>query len=239
MTVVAAGGVTGRLVAHGLWCELREVEGDPDARWVQKALARAADSDALDLRVGSDPDGRWRALGFAPLDPSGPELLLPVPQLLDGVERTRALGARLAAVLQPGDLVVLSGPLGAGKTALTQGIGAGLGVRGAVTSPTFVLARTHRGPVPLVHVDAYRLRDPDEDGSWPAAAALADLDLEAALEDAVVVVEWGEGLVEELADARLHVALDRPAGNDGAIANDRRIARLRAHGSRWALGGVR
>jgi tRNA threonylcarbamoyladenosine biosynthesis protein TsaE len=235
MTVVAAGGVTGRLVAHGLWGELREVEGDPDARWVQEALARAADSGALDLRVGSDPDGCWRALGFAPLDPAGPELLLPVPQLLDGAERTRALGARLAAVLQPGDLVVLSGPLGAGKTALTQGIGAGLGVRGAVTSPTFVLARTHRGPVPLVHVDAYRLRDPDEDASWPGAAALADLDLEAALEDAVVVVEWGEGLVEELAEARLHVDLGRPAGNDGSVANDRRIARVRAHGSRWAL----
>ena len=114
----------------------------------------------------------------------------------------RALGRRLAGLLRAGDLVVLAGSLGAGKTTLTQGIGLGLGVRGPVTSPTFVIARVHPGPVPLVHVDAYRL------GSL---AEVADLDLEASLSDSVTVVEWGTGLVEGLADDRLEVTLTRPS----------------------------
>ena len=91
---------------------------------------------------------------------------------------THTLGVRLASILAPGDLLVLSGPLGAGKTALTQGIGAGLAVEGAVTSPTFIIARVHRGRIPLVHVDAYRLSSADE---------LDDLDLDASLEDSVRV----------------------------------------------------
>jgi tRNA threonylcarbamoyladenosine biosynthesis protein TsaE len=114
---------------------------------------------------------------------------------------TQAFGRELAALLRPGDLVVLAGPLGAGKTALTQGIGAGLGVPGPVTSPTFVLARVHRGGrVPLVHVDAYRLT---------GMADVDDLDLDATTEEAVTVVEWGHGLVEQLADEHLVVELDR------------------------------
>ncbi|WP_426562999.1 tRNA (adenosine(37)-N6)-threonylcarbamoyltransferase complex ATPase subunit type 1 TsaE [Angustibacter sp. McL0619] len=116
------------------------------------------------------------------------------------------LGRRLAGTLRPGDLVVLTGDLGAGKTTLTQGIGAGLGVRGPVTSPTFVIARVHpseRGGPALVHVDAYRL------GS---IAEVDDLDLDASLEDSVTVVEWGEGLVDDLASDRLHVAILRPHG---------------------------
>ena len=114
---------------------------------------------------------------------------------------THALGRSLARVLQPGDLVVLVGPLGAGKTALTQGIGVGLGVRDPVTSPTFVIARVHRdGRVPLVHVDAYRLG---------GVADVDDLDLDPSTDESVTVVEWGQGLVERLADEHLEVRLDR------------------------------
>jgi tRNA threonylcarbamoyladenosine biosynthesis protein TsaE len=131
---------------------------------------------------------------------------------------TQALGRALADLLRPGDLVVLAGPLGAGKTALTQGIGAGLGVPGPVTSPTFVLARVHRGGrLPLVHVDAYRL------GSM---ADVDDLDLDATAEEAVTVVEWGHGLVEQLADEHLVVELDRRD-------DDVRTARLVPAGPGW------
>jgi tRNA threonylcarbamoyladenosine biosynthesis protein TsaE len=115
-------------------------------------------------------------------------------------EETATFGRELAAVLGPGDLVILSGPLGAGKTALAQGIGDGLGVRGVV-SPTFVIARVHRdGRIPLVHVDAYRLH---------SVAEVDDLDLDVAVEDAVTVVEWGAGLVEQLAGQWLEVRLAR------------------------------
>jgi tRNA threonylcarbamoyladenosine biosynthesis protein TsaE len=130
----------------------------------------------------------------------------------------RTLGRRLAAVLGAGDLVVLAGSLGSGKTTLTQGIGAGLGVRGPVTSPTFVIARVHPGAVPLVHVDAYRL------GSL---AEVADLDLEASLDESVTVVEWGSGLVEGLSDDRLEVTLTR-LGDD-----ETRSVEIRPVGPRW------
>lgn len=138
------------------------------------------------------------------------------------VEDTRAFGRRLAAVLRPGDLVVLTGPLGAGKTALVQGIGAGLEVEGAITSPTFVIARVHRGRVPLVHADAYRLGDrPDP------RAEIDDLDLDASAEEAVTVVEWGAGLVERLNDEYLEVRIDR-------LEDDTRVIELLAHGGDWA-----
>lgn len=135
---------------------------------------------------------------------------------LNTVEDTEAFGRRLAADLRAGDLVVLDGPLGAGKTALTRGIAAGLGVQGRVTSPTFVIAREHRPgtgdgrpPVGLVHVDAYRL------GSGPRALDELDaLDLDTDLADAVVVVEWGEGLVETLTDRHLRVRLRRDPESD-------------------------
>ena len=140
---------------------------------------------------------------------------------LSTADDTRALGERLAAVLRPGDLVVLVGRLGAGKTVLVQGIGAGLGVRRPVVSPTFVIARVHRGGrLPLVHVDAYRL------GSL---AEVDDLDLDADLGDSVVVVEWGSGLVEQLSEARLEVHLERAADSD------ERTATLVPHGGDWAL----
>ncbi len=123
----------------------------------------------------------------------------------------RGLGERLAGLLRPGDLVVLTGPLGAGKTTLVQGIGQGLGVRGPVTSPTFVIARVHpsqHGGPALVHADAYRL------GS---RAEVDDLDLDADLDRSVTVVEWGEGLVEELAQSYLEIeiALAPPGGAAG------------------------
>jgi tRNA threonylcarbamoyladenosine biosynthesis protein TsaE len=138
------------------------------------------------------------------------------------VADTRAFGRRLAALLRPGDLVLLAGPLGAGKTALAQGIGAGLGVRGDVTSPTFVIARVHAGPVPMVHADAYRLGDrPDP------RLEIDDLDLDADAEESVTVVEWGEGLVEQLNDDHLLVRIHR--GDD-----DTRVIDLVPHGGDWA-----
>lgn len=145
------------------------------------------------------------------------------------------LGARLASLLAPGDLVVLTGDLGAGKTTLTQGIGRGLKVRGDITSPTFVIARVHPSTVggpALVHVDAYRL------GS---VVEVDDLDLDAALEESVTVVEWGEGKVDDLAEDRLLVSVVRPrgdeadvdAGADGDGAEPRTVTVVGV-GPRWA-----
>jgi tRNA threonylcarbamoyladenosine biosynthesis protein TsaE len=209
----------------------------PSWSWVVGDLAElravlADPEDALDVRLPGELDDALTGLGAAQVVPG--QLTVPVQQRLADLAATRELGARLAAELQAGDLVLLSGPLGAGKTSLTQGIGAALGVRGAVTSPTFVLARTHRGPLPLVHVDAYRLREAG------ARLELDDLDLDAALEDAVTVVEWGEGLAERLTDSWLHVLLERPAGEPAGGAPESlpagRSARVVAHGPRWAAG---
>jgi tRNA threonylcarbamoyl adenosine modification protein YjeE len=136
-------------------------------------------------------------------------------------EAMHALGLRLGGLLRAGDLVVLTGPLGAGKTTLTRGIGEGLGVRGPVSSPTFVLARTHPslvGGPPLVHVDAYRL------GS---AAELDDLDLD--FEASVVIVEWGAGMVDGIADSVLEVRIARED-------DDTRAVELDGTGPRWAAG---
>jgi tRNA threonylcarbamoyladenosine biosynthesis protein TsaE len=135
----------------------------------------------------------------------------------------RDLGLRLAAILKPGDLVVLDGPLGAGKTTLAQGIGAGLGVRGGVTSPTFVIARVHpslAGGPALVHADAYRVDGPLE---------IDDLDLDASVEDSVTVVEWGRGLVEGLAEDRLDIEISRTVGSESEL----RHVRITAQGQRW------
>jgi tRNA threonylcarbamoyladenosine biosynthesis protein TsaE len=134
----------------------------------------------------------------------------------------RALGRRLAALLRPGDLVILAGPLGAGKTTLVQGIGAGLGVRGPVTSPTFVIARVHPplaggGPA-LVHADAYRL------GSF---GEVDDLDLDTDASSAVTVVEWGAGLAEPLAEDRLEITIEPDQDSDV------RTVRVNGHGARW------
>ncbi|WP_251153572.1 tRNA (adenosine(37)-N6)-threonylcarbamoyltransferase complex ATPase subunit type 1 TsaE [Cellulosimicrobium sp. Marseille-Q4280] len=163
-----------------------------------------------------------------PTDPvEGPALHLVLPD----AETTRAFGAALAGLLRAGDLVVLTGDLGAGKTTLTQGIGAGLGVRGQVASPTFIVAREHPsltdGPA-LVHVDAYRLGSLDE---------VDALDLDSSLDESVTVVEWGSGLVESLAGDRLEIVLERPRGgvgtDDAPEAGARRVV-LRAVGPRWS-----
>jgi tRNA threonylcarbamoyladenosine biosynthesis protein TsaE len=141
----------------------------------------------------------------------------PVP----GPDDMRAFGESLAAVMEPGDLVVLTGDLGAGKTTLTQGIGAGLGVTGDVLSPTFVIARVHRGGrIPLVHADAYRLQSVDE---------IDDLDLDASLAESVTVVEWGAGLVERLSGDRLEVQIERPTD----AVDETRIVTLHPVGERW------
>ena len=141
-------------------------------------------------------------------------------------EEMAALGARLAAQLRAGDLVALNGELGAGKTTLTRGLGEALQVRGAVTSPTFVLARTHPrgdGP-PLVHVDAYRLR---------SAVELDDLDID--FETSIVVVEWGAGLLDGITDDWLELDIVRPVGGveteDGV---EPRTVTVTGHGERWA-----
>jgi tRNA threonylcarbamoyladenosine biosynthesis protein TsaE len=139
-------------------------------------------------------------------------------------DQTRALATRLAGLLRAGDLLVLSGDLGAGKTTFTQGLGAAMRVRGDVTSPTFVISRVHPslvgGPA-LVHVDAYRLH---------GALELDDLDLDASLDEAVTVVEWGTGVAEDLADDRLEVEILRTHGDTD---DETRTLRLTAVGERW------
>ena len=145
--------------------------------------------------------------------------------VIPDADAMEALGARLAAVVRAGDLVLLNGDLGAGKTTLTRGLGAALGARGAITSPTFVLARTHptASGVPLVHVDAYRL------GS---AAEVHDLDLD--LEGSITVVEWGAGKLDGAVDAWLELDIERPHGGDPEADDAPRHVRLTAYGERWA-----
>ena len=131
-----------------------------------------------------------------------------------------ALGAKLGAQLQAGDLILLTGPLGAGKTLLTQGIGSALGITG-ITSPTFVISRVHLGTLPLIHVDAYRLLI---DGQ--ANLYLDDLDLDSAVSDSVTVVEWGGSEAARLSDERLEVNIDR-------TEEVRQVSAI-GFGSRWA-----
>ena len=157
-------------------------------------------------------------------DPAGTRLTITSP------EQMRELGRRLAKLLRAGDLVMLSGELGAGKTMLTRGLGEGLGVRGAVTSPTFVIARVHPslgdGP-PLVHVDAYRLGGGLDE--------MEDLDLDVSLPDSVIVVEWGEGKVEELTEDRLQIVIHRAVGD---TTDEVRHLTLTGLGERWADAGL-
>jgi tRNA threonylcarbamoyladenosine biosynthesis protein TsaE len=188
----------------------------------------------------------WRLVTMPDPEIAAVRVRLEVP----ASEQMRALGARLADALLPGDLVVLDGPLGAGKTTLVQGIGAGLGVRGPITSPTFVIARLHPslvGGPDLVHADAYRLGSRLE---------VDDLDLDADVDHCVTVVEWGEGLVEGLAAGHLLIAIgwapqdsgDAGLANPGSAdleAGDQpdepRVVTLTGYGDRWeaAAGQLR
>lgn len=142
---------------------------------------------------------------------------------------TRALGERLAAILRPGDLVIATGDLGAGKTTFTQGLGAGMGVTGPVISPTFVISRIHpcpSGGPALVHVDAYRLA---------SFAEVEDLDLEESMARSVTLVEWGEDVAEGLAPERLELAILRsPDPQD-----ETRLLILTAVGGRWSEDDLR
>jgi len=131
-----------------------------------------------------------------------------------------SLGQRLGAELRAGDLILLNGPLGAGKTVLVQGIGSALGFSD-ITSPTFVISRIHKGPLSLIHVDAYRLL---EGGN--AALYLDDLDLDTPRESAVTVIEWGGAESARLSDERLEIDIDR--------IDDEREVSVRAIGARWA-----
>ncbi|HEX4190590.1 MAG TPA: tRNA (adenosine(37)-N6)-threonylcarbamoyltransferase complex ATPase subunit type 1 TsaE [Marmoricola sp.] len=166
----------------------------------------------------------WHGHGYVETDRDGPRLhlqrLLPTELTLPAPEDTQRAGHALGALLRAGDLVILTGDLGAGKTTFTQGLGDGLGIRGPVTSPTFVISRVHPslvGGPGLIHVDAYRLGD---------AAELDDLDLDTDVEDAVTVVEWGSGLAEALSNDRLELALTR-------AADDVRTLTITPLGGRW------
>ncbi|WP_018297716.1 tRNA (adenosine(37)-N6)-threonylcarbamoyltransferase complex ATPase subunit type 1 TsaE [Corynebacterium lubricantis] len=148
----------------------------------------------------------------------------------DARENTQLLGEELGAALEAGDVVILDGPLGAGKTTLTQGIAKGMQVKGRVTSPTFVIAREHASTVggpSLIHMDAYRLID--ESGSGDPLGELDSLDLDTALEESVVVAEWGGGLVEQLSQDYLLVSLDRETLVQKDPDSEGRIISWRTH----------
>jgi tRNA threonylcarbamoyladenosine biosynthesis protein TsaE len=136
------------------------------------------------------------------------------------VDQMAALGEKIARQCRAGDLILLNGPLGSGKTVFVQGFGRALGISD-VTSPTFVISRIHQGSIPLIHVDVYRLIEPGN-----AAAYLDDLDLDTARESAVTVIEWGGAESARLSDERLEIDIDR--------TNDERVVSIRAIGPRWA-----
>lgn len=139
---------------------------------------------------------------------------------------TAALGRGVASLVIPGDVIVLAGPLGAGKTRFVQGFAAGLDVSGRVTSPTFVLVRRHAGRIPLVHVDAYRLDD---------AAALVTLDDDVLAADVVTCIEWGEHVAPALPEERLEVEVRV----DGDVGDAPRDVTITAHGTGWDVRSER
>jgi len=252
------GGLVANLDGEPVGCVLLEPLGDTmylrrfgtstaaRGQGVAQALVRAAEEAAsayARLTVVAREElpatvDFWRRRGFVQTDRRSPyvELSRSLPNVhhVPTPEAMRDLGARVAGDLRRGDLLVLTGDLGAGKTTFTQGLGRGLQVEGRVTSPTFVIAREHAssGPGPeLVHVDAYRLGD---------AAELDDLDLDTSLASAVTVVEWGEGKAEPLSDSRLEVRIRRDVegvpGAEGGDLDDAepRVVEIVGRGPRWA-----
>lgn len=224
---------------------LRRVAVHPEAQGAGVATAMASAAEEAAARRGW-PGVRlaarselpatvvfWRNRGYAELTHDGTTMILgkelPVTVTAPTADAMQDLGRRLAALLRPGDMLILDGGLGAGKTTFTQGLGAGLDVEGPVASPTFVIARVHpprAGGPTLVHVDAYRLGD---------AAELDDLDLDTDLDEAVTVVEWGGGLAEVLAEARLELRITRATG---AEEGELRTVELVPVGARWVGAGL-
>lgn len=230
---------------------LRRVSVDPEIqdRGIASAMVGVAEDTAeeqgkdgiwLHVRVELPENIRfWTHRFYYPVSQEGPMILfgktLWLARELHTVEDTQAFAAKLATLLQAGDVLVLTGDLGAGKTTFTQGLGDALGVRGPITSPTFVVARTHPslvGGPSLVHVDAYRLG---------AAAEIDDIDLDATVEESVTVVEWGKGMAEQLSDSWLQIHLENrvaratdPLGTavDGA-GEETRVITVRPFGPRW------
>lgn len=174
----------------------------------------------------------------SPVEGAEGQVVATVTVTTDSADATRALGARLAGLLRAGDLVMLSGGLGAGKTTLAQGIGSALNVRGRVSSPTFIIARVHpalAGGPDLIHVDAYRITSLEE---------IDALDLDSSLEESVTLVEWGEEKVEDLSASRLEIEVARPHGGTAAarsggvtdletVDDGLRSVTIRAYGPRW------
>ena len=232
---------------------LRRVAVDPDLqdRGVASAMVGVAEDtaeergkDGIWLNVREElPETVqfWTRRFYHPHGQDGPIIefgkTLWLSREIPTAEAMKSFGGRLASLLEAGDVLVLSGDLGAGKTTFTQGLGDGLGVRGPITSPTFVIARTHpslvAGPT-LVHVDAYRLGD---------AAEIDDIDLDATTDDAVTVVEWGDGMAEQLSDSWLHVRIEvrgarpgDPLGTPVEGSEDQaesRVVTVKPRGPRW------
>jgi tRNA threonylcarbamoyladenosine biosynthesis protein TsaE len=240
---VAAGVVLFDVVGDVL--NLRRVSVDPrfQGRGVASAMVGCAEEAAVRRGLSRvrliarvelpDTVEFWGRRGYSMVEQQDHNLIfakaMPLELTVPTSDQMQSIGEELAGQLRAGDVLVLSGDLGAGKTTFTQGLGVGLKVRGAITSPTFVISRVHPslvgGPA-LVHVDAYRI------GGF---AELDDLDLDASLEEAITVVEWGHGLAEALAPDRLDIVVTR--GDDDT--DETRQLRVTPVGPRWAASGVR
>lgn len=233
-----AGGLILDLVGRTLF--LRRVAVSPSAQGHGVAAAmlfhvlRTSTADVDELAVLAREElpstvAFWQHEGFVEVARHSPLIELrrsarASSAVAEDAEEMRLIGERIGRQLRAGDLVILTGELGAGKTTLTQGIAEGLGVRGPITSPTFVLARVHPSLVdgpPLVHVDAYRLSSLDE---------LDDLDLDTEFEPAVTIVEWGHGLAERLSESHLDVRITRAVADE--IGETRRVD-VTCTGARW------